>query len=71
MSDCATGIIVRRATAADYEDVMRIVADVIGSDGVDYLPATYHDILHDQRHVSYVAKTNNDSHKVVSFSVTY
>jgi len=64
MSDCVTGTIIRRATAADYEAVMSIVEDVIGSDGVDYLPATYHDFLRDKQHVSYVAETN-DGQKVV------
>ena len=71
MSDCCTGnIVIRRATDADYEAVMRIVEDVIGSDGVDYIPATYHDLLHDRQHVSYVAETS-DTLKVVCNLINY
>jgi len=64
MSCHVTGTIIRRATVSDYEAVMRIVEDVLGSDGVDYLPATYHNFLSDRRHVSYVAETS-DTHRVV------
>ena len=63
-------VVIRQATAADYEAVMCIVEDVIGSDGVDCLPATYHNFLHDERHVNYVAETT-DSQKVVCCSTGY
>jgi len=64
MSDCVAGTIIRRATVSDYEAVMKVVEDVIGADGVDYIPATYHDFLNDAQHVNYVAETSN-THKVV------
>jgi len=69
MSDRVNGTIIRQATVADYEAVMSIVEGVIGSDGVDYLPATYHDFLQDKQHASYVAETI-DGHRVVRCSIT-
>ena len=60
MSDCVAGIVIRLASVSDYDSVMSIVEDVIGGDGVDYLPATYHDFLHDKQRVSYVAEATDD-----------
>jgi len=60
-----SGTVIRRATVADYEAVMCIVEDVIGSDGVDYIPATFRNFLQDQQHINYVA-INTDHHRVVS-----
>jgi len=70
MSDCVSETIIRRATVSDYEAVVKVVEDVIGSDGVDYIPATYHDFLNDAQHVNYVAETS-DTHKVVCNLISY
>lgn len=47
-------IVVRRATADDYEAVMNITDDLW--DGNDYLPTLYHVFLQTKQHVFYVAE---------------
>ena len=50
-------IVVRRATADDYEAVLNIADDDLW-DGNDYLPTLYHVFLQTKRHVFYVAEIN-------------
>jgi len=62
-------IVIRRATADDYENVINIVDDLW--DGADYLPTLYHVFRQTKQHVFYVAEVQgrvviNAEHNILS-----
>ena len=50
-------VVIRRATAEDYESAINIIDDAW--DGDDYLPTLYHVLLQTTKHVFYVAEMNS------------
>jgi len=59
-------IVVRRATADDYESAINVIDDMW--DGNDYLPTLYHVLLQTKTHVFYVAEINS---RVVKTNLPY
>ena len=57
---------IRRATPADYDDIIRINDDVYA--GIDYVPYTYHETMGDPAAHSFLAEVDG---QVVSCSFFY